>query len=128
MMVNIVTLTNLTHLFGNDMETRGTGRILNVASTAAWIPIPNQNVYAASKSYVLAFTLALADELSAAHSPVSVCALCPGYAATKMLDNPSQESKLKVPASMTQSAADVASKGIEACLSGKSCYIPGIGN
>lgn len=128
MMLNMVTLTNLTHLFANDMVRRGSGHILNVASTAAWMPIPNQNVYAASKAYVLSFSQALADELRVAHPGVSVCALCPGYTETKMLDNPNQGDKLRVPASLTQSATYVAEKGIAACLAGKSTYIPGLGN
>jgi uncharacterized protein len=128
LLLNMVTLTSLTHLFANDMQARGGGHILNIASTAAWMPIPNQNVYAASKAYVLAFTLALADELRAVHSPVSVCALCPGYTETKMLDNPNQGGRLQVPASLTQSADYVARKGIEACLAGRPSYIPGLGN
>mgnify|MGYP003338899237 CR=1 FL=1 len=51
------------HLFLRDMLARGRGRILNVASTAAWLGIPQQNVYAASKAYVVSFTLALEDEV-----------------------------------------------------------------
>tara|TARA_R110002110_G_scaffold415854_1_gene658318 strand:+ start:53613 stop:54275 length:663 start_codon:yes stop_codon:yes gene_type:complete len=128
MMLNMVTLSSLCHLFANDMETRRGGHILNVASTAAWMPLPTQNVYAASKSYVLSFTLALADELRASGSPVSVCALCPGYTATRMLDNPDQGGRLKVPAVLIQSAERVARKGISACLAGKPSYIPDPGN
>ena len=64
--VNMLALTSLTHLFANDMATRAGGHILNVASLAAWMPIPNQNVYAATKAYVLSFTQALHNELKAA--------------------------------------------------------------
>ncbi|MFQ3354189.1 MAG: short-subunit dehydrogenase, partial [Polaribacter sp.] len=51
--VNILALTSLTHLYANDMASRKKGHILNVASLAAWMAIPNQNVYAATKAYVL---------------------------------------------------------------------------
>jgi short-subunit dehydrogenase len=61
--VNILALTSLTHLFANAMATRTGGHILNVASLAAWAPIPNQNVYAATKAYVLSFSQALHNEL-----------------------------------------------------------------
>ena len=109
--VNILALTSLTHLFANDMANRGGGHILNVASLAAWLPIPNQNVYAATKAYVLSFSQALHNEMRAAGNGVSVTALCPGYTATKMMNNPDQGAKLSVPAGMLQSAQDVAERG-----------------
>ena len=62
--VNMLALTSLTHLFANDMAGRGGGHILNLASLAAWTPIPSQNVYAATKAYVLSFTQALHNELT----------------------------------------------------------------
>ena len=49
--VNVMALTSLTHLFANQMALQGGGHILNVASLAGWMAIPNQNVYAASKAY-----------------------------------------------------------------------------
>ena len=101
--VNVLALTSLTHLFAKHMASRTGGHILNVASLAAWTPIPNQNVYAATKAYVLSFTQALHDELNASESGVTVTALCPGYTATKMMDNPEQGGKLLVPAGMLQS-------------------------
>ena len=112
--VNVLALTSLTHLFANQMAAGNGGHILNVASLAAWTPIPNQNVYAASKAYVLSFSQALHDELNAACSGVTVTALCPGYTATKMMDNPDQGGKLMVPANLLQSAAEVAQQGIDA--------------
>ena len=59
--------------------TRG-GRIINVASLAAFLPLGNFAVYAATKSYVLSFSVALAAELH--ESGISVCALCPGSVST----------------------------------------------
>ncbi len=126
--VNMLALTSLTHLFANDMAGRGGGHILNVASLAAWMPIPNQNVYAATKAYVLSFTQALHNELQAAGTGVTVTGLCPGYTATKMMDNPDQGGKLLIPEGMMQSAAEVAEQGINACLAGKPMLIPGFSN
>lgn len=74
--LNITTLTELTKLFARDMVKRGEGKILNVASTAAFQPGPLMAVYYATKSYVLHFSEALSNELKG--SGVSVMALCPG--------------------------------------------------
>ena len=126
--VNILALTSLTHLFANAMATRTGGHILNVASLAAWAPIPNQNVYAATKAYVLSFSQALHNELKVAGNGVSVTALCPGYTDTKMMDNPDQGPKLSVPRGMLQSAQEVAEQGIAACLAGKPTAVTGFAN
>lgn len=128
MMLNMVSLTALSHLFAVDMTARKGGHILNLSSLAAWMPIPNQNVYAASKAYVLSFTQALADEMQAAGSGVVVTALCPGYTATKMLDNPKQGASLKIAANMILPAEFVAEQGINACLNGRETIIPGLAN
>jgi len=125
---NIVALTSLSHLFANDMAQRGAGRIVNLASTAAWMAIPNQNIYAASKAYVLSFSHALADEMRASGSGVTVTVVCPSYTDTKMLDNPDQGGVMKIPSSMVLSPDYVAKKGIEACLAGKHTCIPGLSN
>ena len=115
--VNVLALTSLTHLYLNDMLTRGRGRILNVSSTAAWIGIPQQNVYAASKAYVLA-----------RNRGVSVTAVCPSYTDTRMLDNPEQGGKLAIPKSQILPADLVAREGIEGCLRGDPIVIPGRAN
>ena len=125
---NIVALTALTHLFLGEMTKRGSGRILNVASTAAWMAIPRQNVYAASKAYVLSFSHALAEELRAANSCVSVTVLCPSYTKTRMLDNPQQGAGINIPKFMQLSPEAVAQQGIKACLAGKHSCIPGPSN
>lgn len=125
---NMVALTALSHLFSNDMAARGEGRILNVASTAAWIAIPNQAVYAASKAYVLSFSHALANELKAANTGVTVTVVCPSYTDTKMLDNPDQGRVMKIPDSLVLAPEYVAQQGIAACLAGKPTCIPGVSN
>ncbi|MBC8381757.1 MAG: SDR family oxidoreductase [SAR92 clade bacterium] len=126
--VNVLALTSLSHLYANDMATRKKGYILNLASLAAWMAIPNQNVYAATKAYVLSFTQALANEMKAANNGVVVSALCPGYTATKMMDNPDQGAKLRIAPNMMMPAKDVAEAGIKGCLVGKSAIVPGVAN
>ena len=74
--LNVRTLTELTHLFGGEMVKRGQGKILNVASTAAFQPGPLLAVYYATKHFVLAFSEALANEMKP--FGVTVTALCPG--------------------------------------------------
>lgn len=74
--LNIVALTHLTKLFARDMLKKGSGKILNVASTAAFQPGPLMAAYYASKAYVLSFTEALANEFEG--TGVTISALCPG--------------------------------------------------
>ena len=80
MQVNMVTLTNLTHLYLQGMVARNQGQILNVSSTASFMPGPLQAVYYATKAYVTSFSQAIAEELS--DTNVTVTALCPGAVAT----------------------------------------------
>lgn len=126
--VNVLALTSMCHLFANDMAQRKAGSILNIASLAAWMPIPNQNVYAATKAYVLAFSQALHDEMRAADTGVTITALCPGYTATKMMNNPDQGGRLMISEGLLQSAEQVAEIGLNACLAGKSTVVPGLAN
>jgi short-subunit dehydrogenase len=74
--VNVLALLRLTKLFAPPMVRRGRGRILNLASTAAFQPGPLMAVYYASKAFVLSFSEAVANEL--AGTGVTVTALCPG--------------------------------------------------
>lgn len=80
MQLNMVTLTDLTHLYLPGMIDRKRGRILNVSSTASFIPGPLQAVYYATKAYVTSFSQAVAEEVKE-HS-ITVTALCPGPVAT----------------------------------------------
>jgi uncharacterized protein len=74
--LNIVALTQLTKLFVGPMVERGSGKILNVASTAGFQPGPLMAVYYATKAYVISFSEALANELKPAG--ISVTCFCPG--------------------------------------------------
>lgn len=78
--VNITTLTELTHYYLKGMVARNSGKILNVSSTASFMPGPLQSVYYATKAYVTSFTQAIAQELEAYN--VTATALCPGAVAT----------------------------------------------
>jgi short-subunit dehydrogenase len=78
--LNITTLTELSLLFLKEMKTRNNGKILNIASTASFQPVPKFAVYAATKSYVLNFTEALHYELKGTN--VSASVLCPGPTST----------------------------------------------
>ena len=82
--LNVVTLAELCHRFGADMKRRRSGRILNVASSAAYQPTPYFGAYGASKAFVLNFSEALAKELE--DFGVSVSCLSPGPTDTAFFD------------------------------------------
>jgi hypothetical protein len=82
--VNVRAVVELVRVFLPGMRSRGRGRIVNVASNAAFQPVPYLAVYAATKSFVLSFTESLAEELRG--TGIQVQALCPGITATEFLE------------------------------------------
>ncbi len=87
--VNVTALTALAHRFGRDMAARGPNAgIINIASNAAFQPLPYSAVYAASKAYVLFFSQALGRELRGSHGRQGphVLAVCPGPVRTGFWD------------------------------------------
>jgi uncharacterized protein len=124
--VNIVTLTHLTKLFLKDMVTRGRGRILNVASTAAFQPGPLMSVYYASKAFVLFFSEALANEVKG--TGVSVSVLCPGPTKTGFQGRAAMEDSRLVAGRRLMDARTVAEHGYRGLMSGKAIIIPGLLN
>ena len=80
MQVNMISLVTLTHLYLEGMVQRNSGRILHVASTAAFLPGPLQAVYYATKAFVLSFSQAIAQELNG--TGITSTALCPGAVST----------------------------------------------
>lgn len=113
--LNVMALTQLCHLFLPPMLAGKRGRILNVASTAGFIPGPLQAVYYATKAYVLSLSQALAEELR--RENITVTALCPGPVATEF----AQVGDLDDSAAFKNaaSAAGVAEIGYQAMLDGK---------
>jgi short-subunit dehydrogenase len=123
--LNMLTLTHLTRLFLPGMVDRQRGRILNIASTAAFMPGPLMAVYYATKAYVLSLSEALAEELRG--TGVSVTALCPGPTATGFQDRAAmQESKLVQSGLMPVEA--VAEAGFQGAMTGQRVVIPGMMN
>ncbi|OOF77942.1 short-chain dehydrogenase [Rodentibacter caecimuris] len=82
--LNMTSLTELTHLYLKGMIARKQGKILNVSSTASFLPGPLQAVYYASKAYVTSFSQAIAEETR--EFSISVTALCPGAVATGFVE------------------------------------------
>ena len=124
--VNIGALTYLTKLFLPAMIKRKSGRVLNVASTAAFQPGPGMAVYYATKAYVLSFSEALAEELR--HSGVTVTALCPGPTRTEFAATADAGNSRLFAAFGIADAADVAEFGVAAMMHGRRVAIPGIKN
>src|SRR5205814_8777046 len=124
--VNIAALTHLTKLFLPAMIKRRSGRILNVASTAAFQPGPLMAVYYATKAYVLSFSEALAEELR--DSGVTVTALCPGPTRTDFAAAAQVTNSRLFAAFGTADARDVAEYGFRAMMDGTRVAIPGFKN
>lgn len=126
--VNIAALVSLTKLYLPEMIARRSGKIMNVASTAAFQPGPLMAVYYASKSFVLSFSEAIANELKG--SGVTVSALCPGPTASEFQQRAQIQNtrlvKNKVMGMMT--SEQVAKIGYRGFMQGKRIIIPGLLN
>lgn len=117
--VNITALHILTKLFLRDFKKRGTGIILNVASSAGFMTGPLLSSYYASKNYVVRLSLAIAEELRREHSKVSITIFCPGPVDTNF------NNRAGVSFSVKPISADFAAEyAIEKALSGKLIAIP----
>ena len=120
--LNVLALTQLTHAFLPEMIARGQGRVLNVASTAAFVPGPSQAVYFATKAYVLSLTEALAVELEG--TGVTATALCPGATSTEFAEQ-AQAGRKRMFTSGAAHSAEVAEFGYAAMLRGETVAIHG---
>ncbi|HKA36802.1 MAG TPA: SDR family oxidoreductase [Thermoanaerobaculia bacterium] len=123
--VNVIALTALTHRLLPAMIERRRGRILNVASTAAFQPGPYMAVYYATKAYVLSFSEAIAEELKG--TGVTVTALCPGPTTTEFQDVAGVDAAL-FPKPLVMDAPEVARAGWAGAKRSKRVVIPGLGN
>lgn len=119
----------LCSLFVPGMVERGRGGVLNVASTAAFQPLPGQAGYGAAKAFVLSYSQALRTEL--AGTGVSVTVLCPGPVKTGFgeaagLDP--DEAEAALPKIMWRTAGEVAEAAIDGLDNGRRVVIPGAAN
>ena len=123
--LDVAALHHLCRLFLPGMVERGRGGVLNVASTAAYQPLPWMATYAACKAFVLALSEALWEELRG--TGVTVTCLSPGRTETEFFDDADMDDIpfVKVPAA---SAADVARAGWQGLLDGKRTVVPGLQN
>lgn len=121
--VNVSSLVALTRLYLPTMVQEREGRIMNVASTAAFMPGPGMAIYYATKAFVLSFSEALAHELD--DTGVTVTCLCPGATATGFQQRADMESSKLVSGVKLDSAEAVAQAGYRAMMAGVSLEIPG---
>lgn len=126
MQVNMVALTHLTKLFIPQMLQNKQGKILNIASTAAFQPGPMMAVYYATKAYVLSFSEALANEVN--KSGVTVTALCPGPTESGFQKRANMEQSKLVKGRQIMDAKTVAKIGYQSMVEGKPVVIPGVKN
>ena len=118
---NITSVHVLTKLYLKDMQEKNSGRILNVASIAGFMPGPLMATYYASKNYVVRLSEAIREELNKAKSNVKISILCPGPVKTNF--NNVADVKFSIKA---LSSEYVAKYGIDKTLKGKLIIIPGL--
>ncbi len=121
--LNVRTLTLLTRALLPGMIARKNGRILNIASTAAFQPGPLMAVYYASKAYVVSWSLALGNEL--AGSGVTVTCLCPGPTSTGFQRTAGMNGSAMFKSSFLMTAERAATIGYTAMLRGKPLVVAG---
>ncbi|HZZ96367.1 MAG TPA: SDR family NAD(P)-dependent oxidoreductase, partial [Jatrophihabitantaceae bacterium] len=127
--VDVVAVADLCSRFVPGMVQRKRGAVLNVASTAAFQPLPGQAGYAAAKAFVLSYTQSLAGELRG--TGVTATVLCPGPVDTNFADTAGftpEEAATTLPNFMWESAAVVARCGIDGLARGRMVAIPGLAN
>lgn len=124
--LNATALTHLTGLFLPSMIARGSGRILNVASTAAFQPGPLMAVYYATKAYVLSFSEAIGEELRG--TGVTVTSLCPGPTKTEFGETAGMQGTKLFEGPNVLSVERVARDGFRACMKGRRLVVPGLLN
>lgn len=123
--LNVLALTELTHVVGRDMARRGHGEILLVSSLGAYQATPTYAAYAASKAYVLLLGEALHEELR--HQGVRVTVLSPGISATGFLNVSGQRATPYQRVLMMRSER-VVRLGLQALRRGRASIVPGVLN
>ena len=121
--LNVAALHHLTLAVVPDMVRRGSGAVLNVASVAAFQPLPGFATYAATKAFVLSFSEALHTELSG--TGVSVTTLYPGPVSTGFGARAGLDGESMMPAFMRVEATEVARQAVDAMTAGRRSVVPG---
>ncbi len=124
--VNIVALSFITKIVLNKMLIRGNGKILNVASTAAFKPGPLMAVYYATKAYVLSFSQAVATEIKGTN--ISLTVLCPGPVNTKFLKKSSDRELQYINYGKMSDPKKIAAAGMKALEKNRLVAVPGFRN
>jgi len=124
--LNITTLTHFTKLYLKDMVKRNSGKIMNVASTAAFQSGPTMAVYYATKAYVLSFSEAVDNEVR--DKGVTVTTLCPGATESGFQAAAKMEESALVKGKKLPSSKEVAEYGYKAMMQGKTVAIHGLMN
>jgi short-subunit dehydrogenase len=126
--LNVAALTALTSRLLPAMVERKFGRVLNVASLAAFQPVPSMAVYAATKAYVLSLTESLSEELRG--TGVKVTALCPGLTDTDMVSTVKAQSASarRTPSLLISDPKTVAKQTYKATMAGQTILVPGLPN
>jgi len=127
--VDVVAVVDLCSRFLPGMVERGRGAVLNVASTAAFQPLPGQAAYGGAKAFVLSYTHSLSGEL--AGTGVSVTVLCPGPVDTgfgEAAGFDKEEAEQALPSFLWVPAAEVARAAVDGLDRGRTVVIPGAGN
>ena len=123
--LNVIALMRLSYLYGQDMRAAGKGRILNVASVAAFSPGPYMSTYFATKAFVLSHSQALGEELRG--SGVTVTALCPTTTGTGFWKAAGMQGNDVFSLVPMQSARSVAELGYTAMMQGKPVALHSLG-
>lgn len=124
--LNVTTLSHMCHLFLSDMVLRKQGKVMNVSSTAAFLPGPMMAVYFATKSFVLHLSEALNNEVK--ESGVTVTAFCPGPTDTYFMEDSNMKISKLVRNKQLPSAYKVALSGYNAMIAGKEVKVFGFIN
>ncbi len=124
--LNIKTLTYLTKVYAIEMKERGSGKILNVASGAAFQPGPLMAIYFATKAYVLHFSEAIAEELSG--TGVTLTALCPGPTESNFWIAAGKKSGISMVPGRMPTSRTVAQYGYDAMMQGRRVAVQGFNN
>lgn len=123
--VNVFALTYLTKLFIENLSINNGGKILNIASTASFQPIPLMSVYAATKAYVFSFSSSLREEVK--DKKISVTVLCPGPTSTNF-EKAAKMQKSKLFNRNVMDPKTVAAIGYNGLMKGKPIVVPGLIN